>query len=297
MAVRKTILRVSSANTSSPDFAPALIKVTTALAAVLALAAQPALAQDRQDTPSLEDLIPDAAVDNPEEWARDGVSADAAEQENAPLPLDPSSPLAEMPQVTIPWPEQVDLPQLAPLEPEDPIEFATFEEQIPPIPAGSEERISDELVLVFPSETSLFPERDEFLDRFKSLSTIEQLEDENNLARLRVQARNDEELLQQMLRVYGYYDAQVIRSVGEVDEEVDAELQTPAARFDIIPGTRYRFGAVDLGNLAAAGDDFAALRAAFEIYPGDPISLDAIETEQADLDTALGRDRFSLCCD
>ncbi|WP_231638853.1 autotransporter assembly complex protein TamA [Aurantiacibacter marinus] len=264
------------------------------MAAVLALTAQPVLAQDRQDAPSLEDLIPDSAVDNPEEWARDGVTAEAAEQEDAPLPLDPDAPLAEMPQITIPWPEQVDLPQLAPLEPEEPIEFATFEEQIPPIPAGSEERISEELVLVFPSDTSLFPERDEFLDRFKALSTIEQLDDEGNLARLRVQARNDEALLQQMLRVYGYYDAQIIRSVGEVDEGIEVDLQDPAARFDIIPGVRYRFGAVDLGNLSAAGDDFAALRSVFEIYPGDPVSLDAIETEQADLDTALGESGFAF---
>jgi translocation and assembly module TamA len=36
-----------------------------------------------------------------------------------------------------------------------------------------------------------------------------------------VQARNDEALLQQMLHVYGYYDAQIIRSVGEVDQEVE----------------------------------------------------------------------------
>jgi len=289
MAVPKTIRRACSANTNSPDTTSALTRVTSALAAALALAAQPVFAQD---APSLEDLIPDSAVDNPEEWAQDGVTSEAAEQENTPLPLDPAAPLAEMPQVTIPWPDQVELPQLAPLEPEEPIVFASFEEQIPPIPLGSEERISEELVLVFPSDTTLFPERDEFLDRFKSLSTIEQLDDEGNLARLRVQARNDEALLQQMLRVYGYYDAQVIRSVGEVDEEVEADLQQPAARFDVIPGVRYKFDTVDLGNLSATGDDFEALRATFEIYPGDPISLDAIEMEQADLDTALGETGF-----
>ncbi|WP_340587123.1 autotransporter assembly complex protein TamA [Erythrobacter alti] len=259
---------------------------------MLVLVAQPVAAQDMQDAPELEDLIPDSAVENPEEWAQEGVSAEAAAQEDAPLPLDPTAALADMPQVSIPWPEEIDLPQLAPLEPEEPIEFATFEEQIPPLPPGSEERISQELVLVFPSDQSLFPQRDEFLDRFKALSTIEQLEDDGNLARLRVQARADEELLHQMLRVYGYYDAQIIRSVGVVDEGVEADLSPPAARFDIVPGQRYHFGVIDLGNLAAAGDDYDALRAAFEIDSGDPISLDAIEVEQADLDTALGETGF-----
>ena len=292
MAARKTTRPACSANTNSPDFVPVLTKAATALAAVLALIAQPTAAQDGQDTPSLEDLIPDSAVENPEEWAQEGVSAEAAAQEDAPLPLNPDAPLAEMPQVSVPWPEQVDLPQIAPLETQEPIDFVTFDEQIPSLPPGSEERISNELVLVFPSDRALFPERDEFLDRFEGLSTIEQLEDDGNLARLRVQARNDEELLQRMLRVYGYYNAQVIRSVGQVDEGAESDLSPAAARFDIMPGERYRFGVIDLGNLAAAGDDFPAMRAAFEIETGDPISLDAIGTEQADLDIALGETGF-----
>ncbi|QZH76513.1 MAG: BamA/TamA family outer membrane protein [Erythrobacter sp.] len=244
-----------------------------------------------QDAPRLEDLIPDSAVEDPEAWAEQGVPDDIAAQENAPLALDPE--LADLPEITVPWPDNIDLPQLAPLEPdEEPVEFATFEEDIPPIPAGSEERISDELVLVFPSDNSLFPQRDEFLGRFRALSTITQTEDDDNLARLAVHARNDEALLQQMLRVYGYYDAQVIRSVGEVDGGVETELDRPAARFDILPGVRYRFGAVDLGNIATAGDAYPDLRAAFEIQPGDPISLDAIRMEQADLDVALGESGF-----
>lgn len=220
------------------------------------------------------------------------MTVEAQAEEDAPLPLDPDAPLADMPLVDIPWPEQVDLPQLAPLEEEEPIEFVTFEEQIAPIPLGSEERISDELVLVFPSEHSLFPEREEFLRRFRSLSTIEELEDDGNLARLAVQARSDEALLQQMLRVYGYYDAQVIRSVGAVDTTVEADLDRPAARFDIIPGLRYTIGEVDLGNLAAAGNDYEKLRANFEVWPGDLISLDRIEKEQFDLDLALGESGF-----
>src|SRR5690606_39186066 len=159
----------------------------------------------------------------------------------------PDSPLAETPEIDIPWPEQVDLPQLAPLEPETDIEFAEFDLELPRVEMGGEERISDELVLVFPSERALFPHHDELLDRFRALSTIEELEDDDNAARLAAQARADEELLHRMLRVYGYYDALVFRSVGGIEpgEEVatqGADGGQPTVRYDIIPGTQYRFG-------------------------------------------------------
>ncbi len=294
MADPKTTRPACSANTSSPDPDRKLQRTNaTALAVVLALALQPAAAaaQALQDSPALEDLIPDSAVEDPEEWAEEGVSPEAARQEDAPPPIDFDAPMAEMPLVNIPWPEGVDLPQVDPLAREEPIEFATFEDQIPPLPVGSEERISDELILVFPTDRSLFPERDDFLSRFNALSTIAELDDGGNIARLTVQARNDEVLLQQLLRVYGYYDAQVVRSVGRVSDDVEADLDRPAARFDIIPGQRYRFGEIDLGNLSAA-DNYEKLRTSFEIRSGDFISLDAIEKEQYDLDAALGESGY-----
>jgi hypothetical protein len=44
------------------------------------------------------------------------------------------------------------------------------------------------------------------------------------------------------------------------------------------------FGAVDLGDLAAAGEISSCAPRSGKFYPEDPISLDAIKTEQADLD-------------
>ena len=263
---------------------------TGALGAILALLAWPLAAQDGSE--SLDDLIPDSAVTDPESWAAQGVPADEAAQDGQPE-LDAASPLAEMPLITVPWPEAADLPQLAPLEPEgETIEFATFDDEIPRIPPGSEERISDELVLVFPTETTLFPERDEFLARFKALSTIEEFDDEDNLARLTAQSREDEELLVQMLRTYGYFDAQIGRTVGDISGEVGASVDRPAVRFDVQPGERYIVGAVDLGALHTAGADYVLLRNSYEVFPGDPLSLDAIENERFDLDTALGENGY-----
>lgn len=274
-----------------------LVRTSTALAAALVLLAHPlfqaAHAQERRDTPRLEDLIPDSAVENPEDWASQGVPADDQVDAQAQEPLDATAPLAEMPMVTIPWPEEIELPQLAPLEQaEEPIEFVQFEDEIPRVITGSEERISDELVLVFPNERSLFPQREEFLERFASLSTIEQLEDDENIARLAAQAREDEALLQQLLDVYGYFDAQVIRTVGEIDPTTNVDLDRPAVRFDIVPGERYSVGTIDLGNLRATGNQYQPLRRTYDIEVGDFISLDEIETEQFDLDTALGESGF-----
>ena len=198
--------------------------------------------------------------------------------------------------VTVPWPDELELADVEPLEAEEPpVEFATFDDVIQQIPAGSEEKISDELVLVFPSDQSLFPEREDFLSRFKSLSTIEELADNDNPALLEAQARSDEELLGTLLRVYGYYDAQVIRTVGIVDPGVEADVERPAARFDIIPGRRYTYGAIDLGPLDGEGqpyEDYASLRAAFAIAPGDPIQQYDILAEQATLDSALGESGY-----
>ena len=270
-----------------------MVRTSTALAAALALVASPLAAQERQDTPNLEDLIPDSAVENPEEWAAEGVPVEDEADARAQQPLGPDAPMAEMPLVTVPWPEDIDLPQLAPLEPaEDEIEFVQFEDQIPRITTGSEERISDEMVLVFPTERSLFPERDEFLDRFESLSTIQDLEDDDNMARLAAQAREDEALLTQLLQVYGYFDAQVIRTVGSIDPTTEVELDRPAVRFDIVPGERYLVGAIDLGDLEATGEQYPALRRSYDIEVGDPISLDSIEKEQIDLDVALGESGY-----
>ena len=249
--------------------------------------AQPAFAQDRETLPALEELIPDEALDNPEAWAEQGVPPEAAAAEDAPPPVEQE--LADMPLVDVPWPSELELPAIEPLEPEEGIEFA--EDLLAPLPAladGDEERLSDELLLVFPSELSLFPERDEFLDTFESLSTVEEYDSENSAARLAAQARADEALLHRLLRIYGYYDAQVIRSVGGAPAGQEAQAQGGLVRFDIIPGTRYTVGAVDLGQLAAAGEDYRTLRDSFEIETGGPLNSFDIEREQADLDLALG---------
>ena len=251
------------------------------------------MGQDRQAPPSLEDLIPDSAVENPEAWAAQGAPGDP--QEDAAVAalteLDPDSPLAEVPPIDLPWPDDLELPALVDLEPDDSIQFAdeTDDEQARPGLAEAEiVPISSELVLAFPPDEAAFPQREEFAGRFAQLSTIAELDtDEDNIAQLAARAKADEELLATMLRVYGYYDGQVVRTVGAIQPGEESATNRPTVRFDLIPGARYRFGAIDLGDLSAAPDGLA-LRRAFEIQPADPLSSDKIVAEQFDLDRALG---------
>lgn len=267
-------------------------RLLVALATSVSLAWSPLAAQDRQGAQTLEDLIPDSAVADPETWAGQGVPAEDAAEEGPQAEVDPASPLAEVPGLDVVWPDEQEPPEIAPLEPEEDIEFADFSAELPQVAMGDEERISDELVLVFPSERALFPHHDEFIHRFKSLSTIEELDDDDNAARLAAQARADQALLERMLRVYGYYDAVVFRSIGGVQAGQETAQSRPTVRFDILPGPQYTFGAIDLGDLAAAGADYAMLRRTFEIETGDPLLSDKLVEERYDLDEALGENGY-----
>jgi translocation and assembly module TamA len=257
--------------------------------AVSAVLAQPLAAQERTTLPELKDLIPDSAVQNPEEWARQGAPPVTARPDNAQP--QPDTPLAEMPLVTVPWPNQLDLPQLAPLAPEPDIQFAEPEMPLRQLREGEEVRVSSELLLVFPSDAAQFPERGEFVRRFKQLSTIQQYKSDGSAARLAAQARQDQALLERMLRVYGYYDALVLRNVSG-GEDGQATATQPSVRFDILPGKQYAVGAIDLGDLAAAGPDYPLLRAAFGIETGDPLLQDQIDSERASLDAKLGESGY-----
>jgi translocation and assembly module TamA len=265
-------------------------RIILALALSSSLICAPAWTQER--APTLDELIPDEAVADPEGWARRGVPPEEMAAEDDPNELQADSPLAEMPLIDIPWPEEIALPEVQPLEPEEDIEFAELNDGLPVVPLGLEERISSEMVLVFPEDATLFPEREEFVSRFRSLSTIEQLDDDDNVARLGAQARADEALLERMLRIYGYYDALVFRSLGGIEPGAESAAGRSAVRFDIVPGTQYRFGAIDLGDLAAAGADYPALRATFGIESGDPVLHDRIVEQRYELDEAIGESGY-----
>lgn len=272
-------------------------RVIAALLALPLLAVQSVMAQDVAAPPRLEDLIPEQAVEDPEIWARQGVpNADGADSggsgtgESDDIGTDVVSPdMQPMPDLALPWPQAGDFSRPQPLEPEPGLEFVEdLSEPIPALPDGEKIKVASGITLVFPGTVAQFPVRDEFVARFRELSTIKELSDgEESYAQLAVRARMDAELLGRLLRNYGYYDARTSRTVGGIAPGEDDATGDAEFRFDIIPGTQYRFGEIDLGALPQA-PDYDALRAAFEIVPGDPVLADKIVEESFDLDQALG---------
>ena len=261
------------------------------LAALLLLGAQPALAQPQDTDPELEALIPDAAVARPDDWAKgEPVPSDAVPA------VDPASPLAELPLPALPWPElEPPLPAPVPLAPEPGVQLA-----LPEVPAVTETgevlALGDGVELVLPAGADVFPERREFAARFRALSSVIQLSggSDDTVAQVAVRARADRTVLERMLRIYGYYDAQVVQSIAGIEPGREIAARDAKVRFDIVPGPRYRFGAVELGELARTGPDFAVLRGEFGIQPGDPLYSDVIVTERADLTVALGENGYAF---
>lgn len=300
------------------------------LAALAVLCAPlPSLAQSRDADRELEDLIPDAALDNPDAWVRDSDAARTPAPDidalTAPEALAPPS---DIPEITVPWPETADLPELQSLTPDPDIESAeeaakaAGEALEKVLPEGDVARarmanatvttVGKQVELAFPAGLD-FPEREDVASRFGGLSALRTLDDkDDNLAQLARRAREDADLLRQVLRIYGYYDAQVVQSLSGFDnpgenaaEKAAGSAASPndgrpavdvdkvVVRFDVIPGPRYTLSNIALGDIAAAVDS-ADLRAAFAMQPGDPVNTDRILEERGHLDLKLGRTGYAF---
>ncbi|WP_230278915.1 autotransporter assembly complex family protein [Croceicoccus sp. Ery15] len=272
--------------------------------------AGPAHAQSRDADAELEALIPDSALDDAESWA---METDAAA---TPVPAedDIDSPMEED-GFSLAWPEdddfRVDLEDIA-IDP-DLAQLLSRENGRPAADLAlpgmaqrggedeSEEeeaietRLSKRITLSHPASFAEFGQFDDFKTRFEGLSDIENLRDgDDNFAQLANRAEEDTALLSDMLAAYGFYDADVRQRVETPAEgEGSGEGGTVVADdarfiFTIDPGERYTYGAVELPGLEAAGDDYAEIRAAFEIASGDFIQEDRIVYEGIDLEVALG---------
>ena len=265
---------------------------------------------------SLDDLIPADAVTNPEVWAAAGVAPGSpAPGSDSPL-ADAASPLSDdVLTGFLPPPNPalqgaidgvfadfvLETPEPLPPDPELEALASIAAPVLGELPELAENRISSTLVLALPDAPEAFPERGEFIERFKDLSTLRELDEGVDSApQVAARARADEELLGDILRTYGYYDGEVVRQLSggrraggasgrEGDEAAETAAREPSVRFDILPGTRYRFGRIDLGALPALPEpDASRLIAAFGIKPGDPLYADRIVERELELRVALG---------
>src|SRR4029078_12760056 len=185
--------------------------------------------------------------------------------------LDPNAPLAPLPDLGVAWPElnaKETAPAAAPANPSKRIS----------LPAAGDMRYTlqvEGLASVSDSE--------ELLRAFRQQSALEaERKDPANAAQIGRRAAADADLLGQLLRADGYYDAVVEPRTEKAGEALNVVLAAE-------PGVQYRFASVELPGLDAAGADAATgLRNAFAIKAGDPVVAADVIAAGLALTTALG---------
>lgn len=285
----------------------------------------------QQTDPALSALIPDSAVADPQHWALD---TDAAHQAPDPaiLPdvtaldsgttpvatisgLTPGLEPALTPGLTIVWPDSFDVPPVELLTPDPDIADvatvardagAALDVAMPrggwrgPLGVDAEVRhVGTGIDLVFPHGTIL-PEMEDLTDRFESLSSLRTLgKNGENLAQMTRRAHDDVDVLVQILRLYGYYDAEVSQNLIGLSAGSDVVQSAPATttkttataaitvRFEIVPGTRYPLAAITLGDIARSPDQ-AVLLTALALKTGDPANTETILAARDRLIDQLG---------
>ena len=127
-------------------------------------------------------------------------------------------------------------------------------------------------------------EADEIRSQFRALSVLRERDgDPAVVAQIDRRADVDSELLNELLRSHGYYDAQIVAQLsGEAGQDRIEVI------FDIQAGPLYSFASVDLPGLAAAGDRSAELREQFPVREDDPVDAAAVTSAQANLAAELG---------
>jgi translocation and assembly module TamA len=196
-----------------------------------------------------------------------------------PAELDPSAPLDPMPGLGVEWPDLNAKDESTVPLPES--------EQAPPAVEEADETAIDRTYTVAIEGLAAVGASEELLKAFRQQSALEaDRKDPANAAQIERRSRADADLLAELLRSQGYYDAVVEPSTSTTDHVVRVVLTAD-------PGPQYRFASVELPGLDAAGPDAARLRESFAVKAGDPvIAQDVIAAELA-LRVALGEEGFA----
>lgn len=175
-----------------------------------------------------------------------------------PDALDPNSPLADIPDIGVDWP---DLPPEEAGEPG--AQLAQPE---------AEERRYTVLLEGVPST----PEN-QIARRFDEVSRLKTAADKTaNIAQINRRARDDVRLLEDVLRADGYYDARISSKVEAVGDRV-------AVTLSVVPGPLYRFDEVRVSGL----EGLANAPLLFPVHSSDPVDADAVTAGTATLLTQL----------
>ena len=215
------------------------------------------------------------------------LCAQATQPPTDPAELDPSAPLDALPDLGVEWPD-MNAPDPAP-PPE--VEGVAPEDAAAATEAAAE-RVEDASTTRSYrwSLAGIDPvaEAEAIREGFKERSALEaDRDDEANAAQVDRRARADAELLAELLRSQGYYDA-------FVEPRIEAAGDTLAVTLSATPGAQSRFESVELPGLdAAAGEAAAELRQAFAVKAGDPVIAQNVIDAGVALQVALGEGGYA----
>lgn len=188
---------------------------------------------------------------------------------------DPAAPLDPMPDIGVDWPQ---------LQQEAPETIATAPD------AGIAEARSERAYAVVITGLDPLTET-EIRAQFDQLSTLQATrKDPANAAQIDRRAREDADLLAELLRGHGHYDATVYTRV----ESTPAAAGRVTVTLEAEPGPLYRFAEVRLPGVEGAGADSEALRQAFGVRPNDPVDAGKVQGGEAALRAELGRLGFAF---
>ncbi|HEX3423516.1 MAG TPA: BamA/TamA family outer membrane protein [Sphingomicrobium sp.] len=193
--------------------------------------------------------------------------------------LDPNAPLQPMPDLGVDWP-QLDVKETAPATQK----VSTLGEK-----AASRQTTDETGTLRYTVEVDGLPTglATQLMIAFRKQSTLEaERKDPANAAQIGRRASADSDLVAQLLRSQGYYDASVDASTVRSDSRLTIILTADA-------GVRYRFASVELPGLEAAGPVAAKLRETFAVKTGDPVIASDVISGGAALTRALGEEGFA----
>ena len=198
---------------------------------------------------------------------------------SGPAELDPNAPLAPMPDLGVEWPDlNAKDTNLSP--PGTPAAQAA--------PAAQTTEASGTIRYTVQVEgLGGIGGAEDLLAAFGKQSTLEaQRKKPANAAQIGRRAGADADLLTQLLRSQGYYDA-------SVDPRTERSGDMLRVILTADPGVQYRFASVTLPGLEAAGPDATKLRETFGVKAGDPVIAEDVIAGGLALTRALGEEGFA----
>jgi translocation and assembly module TamA len=189
--------------------------------------------------------------------------------------FDPNAPLEPLPDLGVDWPDLNAKDTTAP----------PSSESIAPTP--SDETAGDMRYVWGVEGLGALGNAVDLLTAFRKQSALEaDRKDPANAAQIGRRSRADADLLTELLRSQGYYDA-----VVEPSTERSGAVLRVILTAD--PGPQYRFASVELPGIEAAGVDTGKLRTAFGVAAGDPVIAQDVIAGGLALTRALGEEGFA----